>query len=65
MLLTGIAPEIVARIIHPGSAKAVTALVWRAGLTMRLAFKIQTLMLRLPATETLPARDGVRFPMER
>jgi uncharacterized protein (DUF2336 family) len=63
VLLTGIAPDVVTRIFQSGSGKAVTALVWRAGLTMRLAFKLQTLMLRLPSTETLPARDGVHFPM--
>jgi uncharacterized protein (DUF2336 family) len=62
-LLAGIAPETAARIFHTGSAKAVTAVVWRAGLSMRVAFKIQTLLMRLPTTELLPARDGVDFPL--
>ena len=62
-LLAGLAPETVARIFQTGSAKAVTAVVWRAGLSMRIAFKIQTLLLRLPSGELLPARDGVDFPL--
>jgi len=63
VILTGLAPEIVARIFQTGSAKAITALVWRAGLSMRVSFKIQTLLMRLPAGQTLAARDGVHFPM--
>lgn len=62
-LLSGAAPEVVARIFHTASAKAIVALVWRAGLGMRVAFKIQTLLLHLPASELLPARDGVHFPL--
>jgi uncharacterized protein (DUF2336 family) len=45
------------------SAKAVTALVWHARLSMRVAFKIQSFVLRLAAGELLPARAGVHFPM--
>ncbi|HUO92504.1 MAG TPA: DUF2336 domain-containing protein, partial [Rhizomicrobium sp.] len=63
VLLGGISPETVAKIFQTGSAKAVTAAVWRAGLSMRIAFKIQTLILRLPSNELVPARDGIRFPM--
>lgn len=62
-LLAGADPGLVARIFQTGSAKAVTALVWRAGLSMRIAFKIQTLILRLPTRELLPARDGIGFPL--
>ena len=62
-LLAGLAPETVARIFQTGSAKAVTAVVWRAGLSMRIAFKIQTTLMRLPSGELLPARDGVDFPL--
>ncbi len=62
-LLAEIAPEIAARIFQTGSAKPITALVWRAGLSMRVAFKIQTSLLHLPACDLLPARGGIRFPM--
>jgi uncharacterized protein (DUF2336 family) len=51
------------RMLDSGTAKPVTALVWRAGLSMRTCFKIQTSVMRLPASELLPARGGVGFPL--
>ncbi|HEX2594622.1 MAG TPA: DUF2336 domain-containing protein [Rhizomicrobium sp.] len=51
------------RIMQSGSAKAVTSLIWRAGLSMRIAFKVQTFLMRLPTGELLPARGGVHFPL--
>ena len=62
-LLARVPADIVRRILQSGAAKAVTALVWRAGLNMRAAFKIQTFIMHLPAGELLPARGGVDFPM--
>jgi uncharacterized protein (DUF2336 family) len=62
-LLSGISAETAGRILDSGSAKPIVSLVWRAGLSVRVAFKIQTSLLRLPAGELLPARDGVRFPL--
>jgi uncharacterized protein (DUF2336 family) len=62
-LLGHVSADLVHRIFQSSSAKAATALVWRAGLSMRVAFKIQTYLLRLPARELLPARDGVDFPL--
>ena len=56
-------PDVVRRIIQSGTAKPVVALVWRAKLSMRIAFKLQTFVMRLGAGELLPARDGVRFPL--
>ena len=55
--------EIVERILNLGQAKPLTALVWRAGFSMRVAFKIQTSLLHLPTHQVLPARDGVHYPM--
>lgn len=62
-LLSGTSPEMAKRIIDSQSAKPVISLVWLAGLSMRTAFKVQSLILRLPAHELLPARDGIHFPM--
>jgi uncharacterized protein (DUF2336 family) len=53
----------VRRILLTRSAKPITALVWRAGLSMRAAFKIQRFVMKLPADELLPARNGIRFPL--
>jgi len=62
-LLAKIPDEAARRILDAQSAKPVTALVWLAGLSMRTAFKIQTFVLKLPADQLLPAREGIRFPM--
>ncbi|MBL6937560.1 MAG: DUF2336 domain-containing protein [Alphaproteobacteria bacterium] len=53
----------VRKIFAARSAKPVTALVWHAGLSMRLAFRIQSCVLKLGTNELLPARAGVHFPM--
>lgn len=62
-LLAGATRVSVEKILASRGAKAVTALAWRAGLPMRVAFKIQTLMLKLTAKELLPARAGVHYPL--
>ena len=53
----------VRKILASRSAKPLTALVWHAKLSMRLAFKIQSFVMKLTAGELLPARAGVHFPM--
>jgi uncharacterized protein (DUF2336 family) len=53
----------VRRILESGSAKAATALAWRAGLSMRVAFKLQTQVMHLFGDELLPARGGVDYPL--
>jgi uncharacterized protein (DUF2336 family) len=55
--------SLIEKIFSSRSAKAITALAWRAGLSMRIAFKIQTMVVKLPADELLPARAGVAFPL--
>ncbi len=61
--LARVPEETARRVLASGSAKAITSLIWRAGLTMRIAFKIQSHLLRLSAGELLPARGGVHFPL--
>lgn len=61
--LSRVPAPVVEKIFGSRSAKAITALTWRAGLTMRIAFKIQTLVVKLKASELLPARDGVAYPL--
>lgn len=62
-LLAAVPTDVVDKILDSRLAKPVTALVWRAGLSMRVAFKIQTLLLHLPSAQLLPARGGVYFPL--
>jgi uncharacterized protein (DUF2336 family) len=53
----------VRRILACGRAKPMVALAWHAGLSMRIAFKLQTFVMKLPAHELLAARGGVHYPM--
>ena len=62
-LLTHAERPVIEKILFSRSAKALTALAWKAGLTMRISFKIQTMLLKLHADELLPARAGVAFPL--
>lgn len=62
-VLAKVDENIVRRILDSGSAKAVTALAWRAGLSMRIAFKLQSAVMRLKGHDLLPARGGVDFPL--
>jgi uncharacterized protein (DUF2336 family) len=53
------------RIFEARSARAVIALVWKAGLPMRVAFQIQSSVMKLPAAEIIPARNGKDFPLTK
>jgi uncharacterized protein (DUF2336 family) len=63
--LANISEQTVKKILTAGTAKPLVALVWHAHLSMRLAFKIQTLIMKLPTREVLPARGGVGFPLSK
>lgn len=51
------------RIISTHSPKAVTALVWRTGLSMRFARQIQLRLAQISPKSALNAREGVGYPM--
>jgi len=55
--------SVVRKVLESGSAKAATALAWKAGLSMRVAFKIQTSVMHLKGRDLLLARGGTDFPM--
>jgi uncharacterized protein (DUF2336 family) len=54
---------VVDRILLSQSGKAITALVWRCGLAMRVAVKIQTALVHLPSAKVVFAREGVHVPL--
>jgi uncharacterized protein (DUF2336 family) len=54
---------IVDRILISQSGKAITALVWHAKLSVRVAVKIQTGIARLPGSKMVMAREGVHFAL--
>lgn len=62
-VLANVPEATVRKIFQSRSAKPVTALVWHARLSMRVAFKIQSVVMKLTSGELLPARSGVHFPM--
>lgn len=60
---SGLAPAVVERIAAARSAKAVTALAWKSGFSMRFAIKLQARFGNVPSSEILQAKDGFDFPM--
>ena len=53
----------VRRMLDSKSAKSAIALVWRAGLSMRVAFQLQVQVMRLAGNLVIPARRGIDFPL--
>lgn len=62
-LLAGAPVTVIATILDSGSARAITALFWHAGLSMRTALQAQRLLAHLPPSRQLPAREGTDYPL--
>lgn len=62
-LMAGISPSLVEEIIAAQSPKGVTALAWRAGLSMRCAMQLQSRAANIPPRMLLNARNGVDYPL--
>lgn len=60
---TGLPAALVRHVIATRNGKAITALVWRAGLGMRLAVKVQQHLARIPNRDMVHARDGFDYPL--
>ncbi|MFD1623970.1 DUF2336 domain-containing protein [Azospirillum griseum] len=58
-----VAPEVVTRILTAQDAHAVTALVWRAGFSMRCAMQVQARAAGIAPRAMLNARDGRNYPL--
>jgi uncharacterized protein (DUF2336 family) len=63
-LKSGVPEPLVRRIFEARSGKAITALAWSAGLSMRTALVMQKEIGRVPRPDFLLARNGVDFPLE-
>jgi uncharacterized protein (DUF2336 family) len=61
--LARIPPETAGSILATRNGRAITALVWKAGLGMRVAVKLQQNLLRLPPGKVVNAREGLYFPL--
>jgi uncharacterized protein (DUF2336 family) len=55
--------EVVRKIINTASPKAVTALAWKANLSMRTAIQLQSRSARIPPKKMLNARLGTDYPL--
>lgn len=63
-LKSGVPEPLVRRIFEARSGKAITALAWKAGLSMRTALEMQKEIGHVPRADLVLARNGVDFPME-
>jgi uncharacterized protein (DUF2336 family) len=63
--LAGVPKAIVDRMLISKSGKAITALVWRAKLPMRVSVKIQAAVAHLQGTKMVMAREGIHFPLSQ
>ncbi|MEH6527292.1 MAG: DUF2336 domain-containing protein [Sneathiella sp.] len=61
-LMTGFSQKKIRAMLEARNGKIVTSMCWKAGLSMRLAFKIQTKIAHVPRQEIINARNGIEFP---
>ncbi len=63
-VMSDLAAETVRQVIQSKSGRAVTALCWKAGLTMRTAYDIQTQFALVPNAQLLSAKNGNEYPIK-
>ena len=61
--LVGVPAAVIERVMATHSARAVTSLVWRAGLSMRFARQAQMRLAQVPPKDVLNPRDGSQYPL--
>ncbi|WP_169567306.1 DUF2336 domain-containing protein [Sneathiella limimaris] len=64
-LLSELPAQTVKAILNSRNAKVVTALCWKAGLSMRLAIKVQSDIAHVGSRDIINARDGVEYPFSQ
>lgn len=62
-LKAGTDSSTVSRILSAHSAKGVTALAWKAGLSMRLALQLQTRLSGIAPQQALYPKEGTSYPL--
>ncbi len=62
-VMADLPPETVRQVIVSKSGRVVTALCWKAGLTMRTAYDVQTAFALVPTAQLLSAKDGNKYPI--
>lgn len=61
--LSGLPTTTIARVVDSKSPKGVTAIAWKAGLSMRTAVRLQHRVALIPPKQVLNARNGVDYPL--
>ena len=61
--MNGLAPAAVDHVLSLQGAKSITALGWRAGLSMRTAMQVHLRVARVPPMDVLNAKDGTDYPI--
>jgi uncharacterized protein (DUF2336 family) len=56
-------PALVEKVLQHQSPKGITALCWKAGLSMRTCRQVQIRTARIPAAKALNAREGFHYPL--
>lgn len=62
-LRSGLPPDSVDKLLRANSGKAVVALAWKAGLSMRMALRLQSKVARIPPARMVNARNGTDYPL--
>lgn len=62
-LKSGLPSETVAKVLESTNARAVTAVAWKAELSMRTAMQLQLRIARVRPQSILNARNGVDYPL--
>ncbi|MCW5731605.1 MAG: DUF2336 domain-containing protein [Alphaproteobacteria bacterium] len=60
---SGLGPETVQKICESRAPKAIAALAWKAGFSMRTAIRLQVRVAGVPPQSVLYARQGIHYPM--
>jgi uncharacterized protein (DUF2336 family) len=61
-LMSGYSPKTINAMLSSRNGKVVISLCWKAGLSMRLAFDVQTRIAHVSRKDIINARNGVEYP---
>ena len=64
-MMSGLDVAAADRLLKTKQPKAVVSLAWKAGLSMRLAIRLQLRIARIPPQQALQARGGTDYPLPR
>ena len=62
-VMADLAADTVREVVLSKSGRAVTALCWKAGLSMRTAYDVQTRFALVPVAQLLSAKNGTEYPI--